>query len=81
MNPNDTKIPIVQKIFQIFGALLEIFFIKLFNFLVLNIANNGKKRYAASFLFLNRNANRDTSIQKMREIINQGLKKKSKNVI
>ncbi|GAG79653.1 unnamed protein product, partial [marine sediment metagenome] len=53
------------------------FMIKLFSFLVLNNASNGKNKLYASFLFLNKKTNMITIIQKAKEIINQGLSRKS----
>ncbi len=78
VNPNEMKIPIVQKTLQNLGAFLDIFFIKLFNLFVLNIASKGKKRQVAPSFFLNKQTNARTTNQKIKEKTNQGLTKKSK---
>ncbi|NHJ25355.1 MAG: hypothetical protein EAX89_12310 [Candidatus Lokiarchaeota archaeon] len=48
--------------------------------MVLNIANNGKKKLYAPFLFFKIKTKKITITQKTSEIKNQGLKKNSKKV-
>ena len=70
---NDTKIPIVQKIRQNLGAFLEILVIKLFNFLVFNIAIKGKNTKILSFLLRRIKIKARTINQKIIEIMNHGF--------
>ena len=73
INAKDTKIPIFQKIRQNLGFFFEILEIKLFNFLVFNIAIKGKNTRILSFLLRRIKIKTSTINQKIIEIMNHGL--------
>ena len=73
MKPKLTNIPTVQNARQNLGNRLESRLMNLFNFLVLIIANNGKKTYMTSLFFLKEYTNIPIISQNINEKINQGF--------
>ncbi len=73
MKPKLTNIPTVQNTRQNLGNLLESRLMNLFNFLVLIMANKGKKTYMTSFFFLKEYANIPMINQNINDNTNQGF--------